>query len=744
MGQRDPRRWLGAGSRLLAVLFFFCLVVALSGCGVTISPRGATATAVPPSDGTNATLHVEVLPRGATLLVDGLRSGTTPATLSLPPGQHDVVVEMNGYESRSEAVTLAAGSEVTIRGELVPLAASPPPSVTLIPTAGQDTPAALPDLAIAYVQITLETGADCNYSSTELGTRVVVENIGTADAGPFAVEVNGSQQTVKDGLAAGQTVTLWFEGYAYGGETTVVVDPAAQVAESDEANNTLSQMVPIPTLPATCTPPAATPSETPVPPATETPVPPPTQAPDPLPTETPVPVATSTPAPPPPAAAVTMHEGQVTIPTYPYAAFLTEGWNESFRVPYSVLDRGAYDASSPVPRDVTYRTLVVENEYVRLTFLPDLGGRLYEVLYKPTGHRETYRNPVLKPSPWGPPEQGWWLAAGGIEWCLPVEEHGYEWDIPWKVYAEGDGQSISVSLRDTAANVQDRVRAEIVVKLEAGAAYFTIRPRIENPTGAPLAVKYWTNAMLAPGGQNAPSADLRFVLPDALGAVTVHSRGDEFLPAAGERMSWPGTNGVDMSRLGNWNRWLGFFENPAVGGFMAVYDNGYDEGMVRVFPADVAKGAKVFAMGWQDPIPPSTWTDDGSSYVEIHGGPAPTFGDSVTIPAGGSLQWTESWYPMAGLGGLRYANKAAALNLAAGAGQARIGVAVTRAWSGAVVLLLDDQEVWRQEVSLMPGKPFRELVPLGEGIPQTGQLALRLEGADGAVVSQYGAEFNLR
>lgn len=411
---------------------------------------------------------------------------------------------------------------------------------------------------------------------------------------------------------------------------------------------------------------------------------------------------------------------------------------------YSVLDWPAYESSDPTPEDVTYRTLVMENEYLALTFLPDLGGRLYQVFYKPTGHLETYRNPVLKPSPWGPPEQGWWLAVGGFEWCLPVDEHGYEWDQPWKLMASQDLQSASVTLRDTATDVENRVRTVIVVRLDGGAASFSIQHRLENPTAAPVDVKYWTNAMLAPGGQNAPSADLRFVLPDAVTEVTVHSRGDEFLPGYGERMSWPVFEGTDLSRLGNWNRWLGFFEDPASGGFMAVYDEGNDEGMVRVYPADVALGAKGFAFGWGDPISANNWTDDNSGYVEIHGGPAPTFDDSVTVPAGGHLEWQEIWYPVAGLGGLRYANKTAALNLSAGDGQAQVAVTVVRPWSGDAVLLLDGKERWRQRISLAPGQPFQALVPLGDDLPQTGLLALRLEAPDGTEVAKYSAKFNLK
>ena len=296
--------------------------------------------------------------------------------------------------------------------------------------------------------------------------------------------------------------------------------------------------------------------------------------------------------------------------------------------------------------------------------------------------------------------------------------------------------------RDSTAG--DRVRASIEVRLEAGAGYFTIRPQLENPTGAPLAVKYWTNAMLAPGGRNAPSAELRFVLPAGVTGVTVHSRGDEWLPGYNQRMPWPVVEGRDLSRLGNWARWLGFFEDPAVGDFTAVYDEAYDEGMVRVFRADEAPGAKAFAFGWSDPISADNWTDDGSGYVELHGGPAATFDDSVTLAAGGHLAWTETWYPVAGLGGLRQANGTAALNLEAGGGQAEIGVAVTKQWQGDVVLLLDGQERWRVSTTLSPGQPLRQSVPLGQDVPEWGVLALRLIDRGGAVAAEYSASFGLK
>lgn len=713
-GLSGLRGWLRTGLRLLATLLGLILLLILSRCGLP-SPAVVTTPAPVPA---TAQLRIEVKPSGAQIFVDGLRSGTTPSTLSLPPGQHTVRIELEGYEPQVEMVSLVDDGEVVVTGEMVPLSPSTAYTATPLPTIQPEAGQTLPDLLIKHTQIELETGGDCAYSSTQLGVRVWIENTGGADAGPFVVEVNGVSQTIADGLAAGETRSLWFSGVVYGGENTVLVDATSEVLESNEENNSLSQMLPIPTLPPTCTPPPTS-----------------------LPQQTPTaPAPTAAPPTPPPPAAVTMHEGEITIPTYPFGQYAEEAWSEAYNMPYAVLQRAGYAASNPSPVNETYHTFIVENEYLRLTFLPDLGGRIYEVMYKPTGHPVTYRNPVLKPSPWGPQEQGWWLAAGGFEWCLPVEEHGYEWGVPWKLAATHDGQSVTVTLRDSDA--PDRVRAEILVQLKAGEASFTIRPRLENPTGEAMMVKYWTNAMLAPGGQNTPSADLRFVLPEKVSTVTVHSRGDGFLPDYNQKMTWPVYNGTDYSRLGNWNRWLGFFEDPAVDGFLAVYDYAYDEGMVRVFSPDVASGAKVFGFGWKDPIAPDNYTDGGSSYIEIHGGPAPTFDHSVTLPAGGQLQWTEVWYPVAGLAGLGYANRTAALDLRAEAGQAQIAVAVVRPWSGDLVLLLNDREDWRQDVSLLPGQPFRSTVSLGTAVPQTGRLTLRLEAPDGSVDAEYGTQLD--
>ena len=737
--------WLGIGSRLLATIFFLALAVSLNRCSLP-----ATSSSIPIGSGTTALLgmgwlHVEVEPKGARVRIDGQSFGPSPLSAELAAGSHSVRVEADGYQAFEQVVELIAGQDAYVRGHLIPIPGyKTPTSVPVLPSAIADTTRPLPDLRIERATIELETGASCLYTTTQLGIRLVIENAGAVDAGPFSMQIYGVPYWVGDGLAAGQRLSLWLAGAHEGHGDSIVLDWDNRIQESDETNNTIPYLLPIPTLPPPCTPVSdAEPTKSPMsqsptstswPSATEPPRQPTFTA-LPLVTSPSQPTPTSTPHPP---VAVAVREGEVTIPTYPFAPFVRQEWNEAFNLPYAALDREAYQASVPTPSNVRYRTLVLENEVLRLTFLPDLGGRLYEVFFKPTGHRVTYRNPVLKPSPWGPPEQGWWLAAGGLEWCFPVEEHGYEWGVPWAARVEQDAKGATVYLRDSSA--VDRVRVEVAVRLEAGSGAFSVRPRLENPTGEGLNVKYWTNAMLAPGGQNAPSADLRFVLPDAVSAVTVHSRGDAFLPDYNERMPWPIFQGIDMSRLGNWNQWLGFFEDPAQGGFLAVYDTAYDEGVVRVADPSVVRGAKGFGFGWKQPIDAGNWTDDGSSYVEIHSGPAPTFDDAVFIPAGGHVQWTEIWYPVSGLGGLSFANRQAALNLAIQGSQIQMAAVTTQPFSGSVVLLIDGQEQMRKSVSLQPGQSYRDTWTPGDSEFGGGQATLRLESLRGDVLAEISIE----
>lgn len=386
-----------------------------------------------------------------------------------------------------------------------------------------------------------------------------------------------------------------------------------------------------------------------------------------------------------PSGGTTIATDTIAIPTYNYAPYLSPQVNAVYNVVYPVLNWNGY-TKNKAKFVQSYTRLTLENDWLRVSLLPELGGRVYELIFKPTGHNELYRNPVIKPTGWGPPEQKWWLAAGGIEWNLPVTEHGYEGAIAWSYAIAQSSAGVTVTLRDSTA--PDRLRASVEVSLPNDRAVLIVRPRIENGRGTPLDFAWWSSAMLAPGAANSVGPDLRFIFP--VNAVTVHSTGDRRLPGGSDpggpwaQLTWPNYNGVDWSRLGNFDQWFGFFGRPqAQQDFAGVYDTAADEGVVRVFPHTIVNGIKGFAMGWLHPIGWGEWTDDGSTYVELHAGLAPTFWNSVSLDPGKSIQWEEAWYPVAGIGAFTTANAEAALNVEHSGPALTVNVFSTRARASA-------------------------------------------------------------
>ena len=433
-----------------------------------------------------------------------------------------------------------------------------------------------------------------------------------------------------------------------------------------------------------------------------------------------------------PAMPVQVYETSLTISTYPYAAFTGEALDPVYGWTYRRFDREAYEASSPLPAPASYRAIVLENEYLKIAVLPELGGRIYQVIFKPTGSNQLYQNPVIKPSPWGPAGQGGWLAAGGIEWGLPAPEHGYAWGDRWGHITFSDGpDAAGVTVFMPAG---EHLRADVDVILRAGEAAFTIQPRITNPTAETVAYQFWLDAMLAPGPANRVGPNLRFVLPTE--QVTVHSRGDDFLPAGQQAMAWPIYNGVDYSRLGNWNDWLGVFERPAAHGpFAGVYDPDADEGVVRVFPPAATRGSKIFAMGWADPIDPAVYTDDGSAYVELQGGVSPTYWDQATLGPGATYTWQETWFPVAGIGGVSYADGNGAVRVARTGDGLVAGLFPVRAVTGRVEVAVGEQIILDEPVTVSPAQPF--LRTLAGGEDGGSRVAIRLFDQSGALVINF-------
>lgn len=179
-------------------------------------------------------------------------------------------------------------------------------------------------------------------------------------------------------------------------------------------------------------------------------------------------------------------EGTITIPTYPWeedvnpkfwalegSARLSTTVKGAITYPYTMQDH-----LSRTKVDRQYKALYIENEYVKVTCLPELGGRIHSVLDKTEGKEMFHRNDVIKPGMIA--MRGAWI-SGGIEWNFGP--HGHTVTVVSPVDAlVGKNPDGSVFLEVNNHEKIFRTRWTVRVTLRPGKAYLEEDIRIFNPT----------------------------------------------------------------------------------------------------------------------------------------------------------------------------------------------------------------------------------------------------------------------
>ncbi|MDW8145753.1 MAG: DUF5107 domain-containing protein [Roseiflexaceae bacterium] len=403
----------------------------------------------------------------------------------------------------------------------------------------------------------------------------------------------------------------------------------------------------------------------------------------------------------PPFSGVRVRETTLTIPTYDYHQALASTNPGDPIYPYPRLDPAR--VGSPQPR--TYRAIAVENRFLELTFLPELGGRLYRAVIKSTGQNAFYQNPVVKPAPFG--QRGWWLGVGGLEWAAPTEEHGYLEAFPWDITVER--QTGAVTVRMTTAERQRGLDMTAVVTLRADEGLFRTQLAARNASSTPQPVQMWMNAALASAANRVGPA-ARFVVP--VDQMIVHAAEDRDLPPPRATVGWPRHNQRDLSRPSAWNGYVGLFAVRPVR-FAGFYDAQADAGMVALHDAGFA-GTKVFAFSQN--FDRRLFTDDGSDYAELWVGAQPTFWDDPLLNSGDRRVILADWMPLQGLGDLVAASEFGALGVQRRAGGAlTVSVVAARVQAAAPVrVLIDGREVFRSTpIALRPDLPLTIELPPG-------------------------------
>ncbi len=391
-------------------------------------------------------------------------------------------------------------------------------------------------------------------------------------------------------------------------------------------------------------------------------------------------------------------ESQATLPTYP--------WQPDVRHPYfpetdgrNIYPYTMQDDLRPDRAPRTYKTVVLESDLVKLTFIPELGGRIWEAVDKVTGEPIFYVNHVVKPGLIA--MRGAWI-SGGVEFNTGPQGHTVSAISPADVLIlsqEKDG-SRSVAVGDT--DRMYRLAWTVIITLRPGRRFIEQRVTLYNKNETVCPYYYW-NCTAQP---NTPG--FRFVYPMTLG--TDHA-GTTFY-------KWPVNDGVDLSSGKNYRQMSSIFAYECDQDFFGSYDEDEDRGCVAFADHRQLPGKKAWTWGWGgDGIAHQRMlTDDDGPYNEVQTGPLHTQAETGRLDPHEAISWKEWWYPVHGLGGpFTYANRDICARAHVKNGQLDIGIIGTGSWKGAKIKVSrSDKDLCSWEAHISPRDPLSRTIAVGE------------------------------
>ncbi len=408
-------------------------------------------------------------------------------------------------------------------------------------------------------------------------------------------------------------------------------------------------------------------------------------------------LATAAPVLGAPAEAVRVFEGSETIPTYeegppdvnpPFDLFASGRFNYPYTIRENLTDRRS---------ERVWRTLNLENEYLRVSVLPDLGGRLWRCVDKSNGASMFYANPTLKFAQVA--YRGAW-ATFGIEFNFPVS-HNWVTSSPvdFATQRHPDGSaSIVVGNIDLVYGMQWRVE----LTLRPGRATLEQTTTLYNRSDQRHRFYWWTNAAVEAWD------DSQLIYPMPFTASHGFTEVD----------NWPVNQaGVDLSRPGNHTQGpVSLFSHGSREPFMGVYHPKTRAGVAHFAPPAELPAKKVWSWGadadgrdWRKAL-----SDNDSAEVEIQAG---LFRNQETygfLAPQESVLFHEFWMPVREIGGFVRANPEAVLNVerakdGEGAEALVVGLNVTRSVEQGRIRVKDGERVLVEDaLTLLPSGVFQK------------------------------------
>jgi len=365
-----------------------------------------------------------------------------------------------------------------------------------------------------------------------------------------------------------------------------------------------------------------------------------------------------------------------------------------------------YDGFTDKPIQKQWKVVELENDYIKLMILPEVGGKIWSAIEKSTGRSFIYDNHVVKfrdiamRGPW---------TSGGIEPNYGIIGHTPNSVTPVD-YLTRKNDDGSVSCIISVLDLLTRTTWTMEVNLPKDKAYFTTKSFWYNSNTTDEPYYHWMNTGIKTKG------GLQYIFP-----------GTNYLGHEGEHGDWPinKQNGKDVSWYDNNN--FGGYKSYHVFGkytdFFGAYWHDDDFGMARYAGREDKEGKKIWIWGLsqQGMIWEKLLTDTDGQYSEIQSGRLfnQTAVKSTFTPfkhksfePGAADTWTEYWYPVLKTKGFVEANQYGALNVKYENGWLKLYFNPVQKISDTLKVKQDGKIIYHKNVELDPLKTFADSIKL--------------------------------
>lgn len=384
-------------------------------------------------------------------------------------------------------------------------------------------------------------------------------------------------------------------------------------------------------------------------------------------------------------AQVRVWQGTLTLPSYeeglpnPNPPF--DQFAQSTNYPYTLRDQLTNHRE-----DHAWRAVFIENEYLKCTVLPDLGGHIYTCIDKISGQSMFYANPSIKKAEIG--YRGGW-SAYGVEFNFPVSHNWVTLSPVDFSYASHPDGSASVYV----GNI-DRVYGmewNVEILLRPATTLLELKVALNNRSDTRHRFYWWSNAGIQVWDDSRITYPMRFGASHGFTQV----------------MPWPvDASGTDMSVLKNQQQGpLSIFVHGSREPYMGIWHPHTNTGVVHYSEYEELPGKKIWSWGadpdgvdWR-----KTLSDNNSAYMEVQGGLFRNQETYAFLQPRQTIHFSEYWMPVRGLEGFQRANLDAVANLSREQGVLRAAMNVNRQFPGATVRILDGASViWSERLDLAP------------------------------------------